>query len=70
MYDDEEEQGFSPAVASVSVGGVHSQLSQGVQFAHVSSSQLPMQVKNTEQMGAAEEMNLKELMAQLKGVQS
>ena len=70
VYDDEEEEGFSPAVASVSVGGVHSQLSQGVQFAHVSSSQLPMQVKNTEQMGAAEEMNLKELMAQLKGVQS
>ena len=71
--DDDDDDASSPGVASASVGAVRSQLAEGVQYAHVSSSQLAAlatHVKKDEHVGAVGEVDLGDLIAQLKGIQS
>ena len=51
-------------------GGAQEPLVEGVQYAHVTSSQQKVDVKAEDTVDAADGIDLGDLMAQLKGIQS
>ena len=65
--DDEDEQ--AAASSSATAGPDTSQLVEGVQFAHVSSSQLKPNVKAEDTVDTENGIDLGDLMAQLQGIQ-
>ena len=66
--DDDGDDGDGGAGSS-SGGAQQQQLTEGVQFAHVSSSQLKPTVKKEDQVGDEGGVDLSDLMAQLSAVQ-
>ena len=69
LTGDDDGDGDDGVAGSSSGGAQQQQLTEGVQFAHVSSSQLKPAVKKEDQVGDEGGVDLSDLMAQLSAVQ-